>query len=72
MGETAIDRSIDEAQRRRKDIFDTIFDKSEDNNGDWYGWNYYQNVSFSRLSYENNMNRADLEQDYILKNWYDG
>ena len=34
MGETAIDRSIDEAQRRRKDIFDTIFDKSEDNNGD--------------------------------------
>lgn len=72
MGETAIDRSIDEAQRRRKDIFDTIFDKSEDNNGDWYDWNYYQNVSFSRLSYENNMNRADLEQDYILKNWYDG
>lgn len=72
MGETAIDRSIDEAQRRRKDIFDTIFDKSEDNNGDWYDWNYYQNVSFSRLSYENNMNRADLEQDYISKNWYDG
>lgn len=33
MGETAIDRSIDEAQRRRKDIFDTIFDKSEDDNG---------------------------------------
>ena len=30
MAETAIDRSVDEAQKKRKDIFDTIFSKSED------------------------------------------
>jgi len=30
MAYTAIDRSVDQAQKERKDIFDTIFSKSED------------------------------------------
>ena len=30
MAETAIDRSVEPAQKARKDIFDTIFSKSED------------------------------------------
>lgn len=40
MEEAAIDSSIDEAQRRRKDIFDTIFDRSEDDSRDENGSNY--------------------------------
>ena len=42
MAETAIDRSVEPAQKRRKDIFDTIFSKSEDNE-DGFGSGYYGN-----------------------------
>ena len=40
MAETAIDRSVDPALKARKDIFDTIFSKSEDSE-ESFG-NYYK------------------------------
>ena len=39
MAETAIDRSVDPALKARKDIFDTIFSKSEDSEESFDNYN---------------------------------